>query len=79
MTTNADNGPKMSPFRNYWVYSVGLAIVWVIVLLLVQATGDTQKAQTVLVLFLGFCIGWVSTTIARYVYPPPKHWLSNRD
>jgi hypothetical protein len=28
--------------------------------------------------FFGFCIGWVSTTIARYVYPPPKRWELNR-
>ncbi|OAP20253.1 hypothetical protein A4R44_09007 [Amycolatopsis sp. M39] len=26
--------------------------------------------------FVGSCIGWASTTIARYVYPPPKKWLS---
>ena len=61
-------------YRNYWVYSIGLAIAWAIVLLLVQSIGSTEKAQTTLVLFLGFCIGWVSTTIARYVYPPPKRW-----
>lgn len=68
---------KMSPFRNYWIYSTGLAIVWG-VLLLALAVGNTQRAQTVLLVFFGFCIGWVSTTIARYVYPPPKHWGLNR-
>jgi len=31
----------------------------------------------ILLVFFGFCIGWVSTTIARYVYPPPKRWGSN--
>ncbi len=61
-------------YRNYWVYSAGLVIVWAIVLLLVQTVGSIEKAQTTLVLFCGFCIGWVSTTIARYVYPPPKRW-----
>ena len=63
--------------RNYWVYSAGLAIVWVVVLLLALAVGGTERAQTYLLVFFGFCIGWVSTTIARYVYPPPKRWLSN--
>jgi hypothetical protein len=28
----------------------------------------------VLMVFGGFAIGWVSTTIARYVYPPPAKW-----
>ena len=64
----------MNRFRNYWIYSAGLAIAWVIVLLLALTVGGTDKAQTPLLVFLGFCIGWVSTTIARYVYPPPKRW-----
>lgn len=79
MKTNTDQGPKTSPFRNYWVYSIGLAIAWAIVLLLSLAVGGTQRAQITLLLFLGFCIGWVSTTIARYVYPPPKRWMPNRN
>jgi hypothetical protein len=67
----------MPRYRNYWVYSIGLAIAWVVVLLLARTIGGPQKAQTSLLVFFGFCIGWVSTTIARYVYPPPKRWLSN--
>ena len=54
----------MLRFRNYWIYSAGLAIAWAVVL--------------ILLVFFGFCIGWVSTTIARYVYPPPKRWELNR-
>ncbi len=68
----------MLRFRNYWIYSVGLAIAWAIVLILSLAVGGTQRAQTSLLVFSGFCIGWVSTTIARYVYPPPKRWELNR-
>ncbi len=68
----------MLRFRNYWIYSVGLAIAWAIVLILSLAVGGTQRAQTSLLVFFGFCIGWVSTTIARYVYPPPKRWELNR-
>ncbi len=64
--------------RNYWVYSAGLAIAWAVVLLLALAIGGTKSAQPILLIFFGFCIGWVSTTIARYVYPPPKRWGSNR-
>ncbi len=61
-------------YRNYWVYSAGLAIAWAVALLLVRTVGGAAKVQTSLLLFFGFCIGWVSTTIARYVYPPPKRW-----
>ena len=64
----------MLRFRNYWIYSAGLAIAWAVVLLLALVIRGTQSAQTLLLVFFGFCIGWVSTTIARYVYPPPKRW-----
>jgi hypothetical protein len=64
--------------RNYWVYSAGLAIAWAVVLLLALAIGGRKRAQRILLVFFGFCIGWVSTTIARYVYPPPKRWGLNR-
>ena len=67
----------MLRFRNYWIYIAGLAIAWAVVLILALTIGGRERAQTTLVVFLGFCIGWVSTTIARYVYPPPKRWLSN--
>ena len=68
----------MTRLRNYWVYSIGLAVAWAVVLLLRLAIGGTPGVRTVLLVFLGFCIGWVSTTIARYVYPPPKRWVSNQ-
>jgi len=68
----------MLRFRNYWIYSAGLAIAWAIVLFLARMIGGSESAQTLLLVFLGFCICWVSATIARYVYPPPKRWMSNR-
>jgi hypothetical protein len=64
----------MLRFRNYWSYSAGLAIAWAVVLILSWMIGGSERAQTALLVFGGFCIGWVSTTIARYVYPPPKRW-----
>lgn len=66
----------MFRFRNYWVYSVGLAIVWVIVLLLAFSIRGAENILPFLLVFFGFVIGWVTTTIARFVYPPPKFWLS---
>ena len=68
----------MLRFRNYWIYSAGLAVAWAVVLILSLAVGGTQRAQISLLVFFGFCIGWVSTTIARYVYPPPRRWGLNR-
>ena len=68
----------MLRFRNYWTYSVGLAIAWAVVLILVRTIRGSEGAQTIWLVFLGCCIGWVSTTIARYVYPPPKRWELNR-
>ena len=68
----------MLRFRNYWIYSAGLAIAWAVVLILALTIGGSARAQTILLVFFGFCIGWVSTTIARYVYPPPKRWGLNR-
>jgi hypothetical protein len=72
-----EQGQKMLRYRNYWIYSASLAIVWAVVLLLTLTIGSRERVQTILLVFLGFCIGWVSTTIARYVYPPPKRWGLN--
>lgn len=69
---------KMLRYRNFWIYSVGLAIVWAVVLILALMIRGSERSQPILLVFGGFCIGWVSTTIARYVYPPPKRWGLNR-
>ena len=68
----------MLRFRNYWIYSAGLAIAWAVVLMLIRTIGGSESTQSILLVFFGLCIGWVSTTIARYVYPPPKRWELNR-
>src|SRR5260370_38067154 len=67
----------MLRFRNFWIYSAGLAIAWAVVLILTRTIRGSEGAQSILLVFFGFCIGWVSTTIARYVYPPPKGWGLN--
>jgi hypothetical protein len=64
--------------RSYWTYSAGLAVAWAVALALTLAIRGRDDAQRALLTFFGFCIGWVSTTIARYVYPPPKLWMSNQ-
>lgn len=68
----------MSRFTNYWAYSIGLAVAWAIAFILTWIIKGADGLGTLLLVFLGFCIGWVSTTIARYVYPPPKRWTSDQ-
>jgi hypothetical protein len=68
------NTAVMTRLRNYWVYSGGLLVAWLIVLIVSTVVGTGDRAKVVLMVFGGFAIGWVSTTIARYVYPPPAKW-----
>lgn len=56
------------------IYSAGLAVVWAIVLTIVYLTNGPAVERVFLLVFGGFCIGWITTTIARFVYPPPKRW-----
>jgi membrane-associated phospholipid phosphatase len=60
-------------YRNYWVYSIGVSVVLAIILAIVAAR-EPDNLHTFLLVFGGWAIGWVSGTIARYVYPPPHKW-----
>ena len=64
--------------RNYWTYSAGLALAWAVVFAIRAAIGGQATMDTVVKVFAGFAIGWVSATIARYVYPPPAKWTNPR-
>lgn len=66
----------MRRFRNHWYYSIGLAVAWAVVLTLVLTIRGPADAQPFLLIFGGYCIGCLSTTIARFLYPPPKRWRS---
>lgn len=65
----------MAKYRNYWVYSLGCFLVWAVLLSVVAAKGNKTTTHNFLLVFGGWAIAWVSTTIARFVYPPPKRWL----
>jgi hypothetical protein len=65
----------MNKYRNYWVYSVGCFVVWGVLLSVVLVNGKSPIRHDVPLVFAGWTIAWVSTTIARFVYPPPKRWL----
>jgi hypothetical protein len=58
--------------RNYTVYSIGVGVVWAVILMAVSLISPAEKRDTVFTVFGGFVIGWGSATIARYVYPPPR-------
>lgn len=61
-------------FGTYTSYSIGCAIVWGIILAVVWAEADEATRRTYALLFGGWVIGWLSATIARVIYPPPKKW-----
>ena len=72
LTEDALN-PRM---KTYTAYSIAVGIVWAVLLLLAFAFASASKSHNILIVFAGFVIGWLSATIARYVYPPPKKYRS---
>ena len=61
-------------FKTYTAYSICCAVVWVIILVVVASVAGKDKAHAFLLVFGGWWIGWLSATIARAVYPPPRWW-----
>jgi beta-glucanase (GH16 family) len=59
-------------FHTYTAYSVGCAIVWAVILAGVLSAADNVTSHKFVMVFAGWVIGWLSATIARAVYPPPK-------
>jgi hypothetical protein len=60
--------------RTYTAYGIGVGIVWAVLLVLASLLDPAGRRNAILLVFFGFAIGWVSATIARYVYPPPKKY-----
>lgn len=60
--------------RSYTTYSIAVGIVWAVLLIVVSSVDPAGKRNNILLVFAGFAIGWLSATIARYVYPPPKKY-----
>lgn len=59
-------------FATYTSYSIACAIVWAVILTAVWARGDEPTRRTFGLVCCGWAIGWLSATIARVVYPPPR-------
>ena len=62
---------KLRP-RSYTTYSLGCAVAWAVLLAVVAAGKGRHDMRNVLLVFYGWVIAWVSNTIARAVYPPPR-------
>lgn len=61
-----------SKLRTYAAYSIACAFVWLLILVLVEAIDPPRTRKIFLLVALGWWIGWLSATIARRVYPPPR-------
>ena len=61
---------------SYWGYSLASFLVWGVILIISWAQGNAAITHSLLLVFLGWAIVWVSTTIARFVYPPPERWFN---
>ena len=58
--------------RTYVGYSIACAVVWAVILAAVWTHAGDATRHTFTVFFGGWAIGWLSASIARVVYPPPK-------
>ena len=58
--------------KTYTAYSIGCAFVWAVILVGVTSEASKETTHTFFLVFLGWVIGWLSATIARAVYPPPR-------
>lgn len=58
--------------RTYTAYSVACFVVWGIIFGVGAATGHHRAGYPVVLVFAGWVLGWLSATIARVVYPPPR-------
>jgi hypothetical protein len=58
--------------RTYIGYSIACAFVWAVILATVWTHASDATRHTFAVFFGGWAIGWLSASIARVVYPPPK-------
>ena len=58
--------------RTYTAYSIACAVVWAVILATVFTNAGDPTRHTFAVFFGGWAIGWLSASIARVVYPPPK-------
>jgi hypothetical protein len=52
----------------YWVYVVGVFIVWAVVLLIARETISANRFHGLLIFGCGFLVGVLGASLARKVY-----------
>ena len=62
-------------YKSWTIYSIGIFIAWAIVLLLRWKLKGTPDLKDISLVFAGFFIGWLSTTIkfvlvSKKIYGP---------
>ena len=68
--------------RNISTYSIACFLAWGILIALSAAKAKKGTLHNVLLVFSGagpWGLCWVSATIARFVYPPPRRWLQRSE
>ncbi len=70
--TSDDRKSEVEKLRTYTAYSIGCAVVWAVIWIVVGTQADEDRRKAFRVAFLGWLGGWTSATIARAVYPPPR-------
>lgn len=63
---------KLLRLNTYTAYCISCAVVWAVILAVVSTEASKDTKHTFTVVFFGWVIGWLSATIARAIYPPPK-------
>jgi len=58
--------------RTYVAYSIVCFLVWAVILTVVSLKNHGDNRHAFWYVFGGWAIGWLSATIARAVYPPPR-------
>jgi hypothetical protein len=58
--------------NTYGGYAFGCAAGWALILAIARQRTDRETQQTVGRFCVGWWSGWISATIARVLYPPPK-------
>ncbi len=61
--------------KSYKTYSIGLFIAWGIALALIWCLKGGTALESASKVCMGFFLGWISTTIARNVYPKERGLL----
>jgi hypothetical protein len=78
-TMNGSNHGKWYRRRSYLGYSIGCAVTWAIIWVLLAALAGPTTIHRIGYMFMGWVIGWVSASIARVFYPAPRSTVITRE